>query len=339
VLKVGPRSAGADPGPACYGRGGTEPALSDAFLACGFLNPENFVGGRLRLHPDRAAAALRPLGEALGLDVDGAAEAVVEVATANMYAAFSNVLARHGLDPRDFALVAFGGAGPVEACFLAEEFHIPRVIVPPSPGTLCAQGAMTADVKNDYVKTLHRRLSATSGKLLSSECAELSARARRWLAEEAPAVVSSALSHSADLRYVGQAFQVEVPIEPAWLEDATTDRLRAAFHDRHERLYAHADRAADVELIDLRATITGATPKPEFRAVPAGHGPATPAGRRPIHYRKQRHDAAVYHRRDLLAGQHLDGPAVVEQDDTTTLVPAGFRASVDAFGNLVIEAR
>lgn len=140
VLKVGPRSAGADPGPACYGRGGTEPALSDAFLACGFLNPENFVGGRLRLHPDRAAAALRPLGEALDLDVDGAAEAVVEVATANMYAAFSNVLARHGLDPRDFALVAFGGAGPVEACFLAEEFHIPRVIVPPSPGTLCAQG-------------------------------------------------------------------------------------------------------------------------------------------------------------------------------------------------------
>ena len=158
VLKVGPRSAGADPGPACYGRGGSEPTLSDAFLACGFLNPDNFVGGRLRLHPERAAAALRPLGEALGLDADLTAEAVVEVATANMYAAFSNVLARHGLDPRDFCLVAFGGAGPVEACFLAEEFHIPRVIVPPSPGTLCAQGAMTADIKSDYVRTLHRRL-------------------------------------------------------------------------------------------------------------------------------------------------------------------------------------
>jgi len=106
---------------------------------------------------------------------------VIEVATANMYAAFSNVLARHGLDPRDFALVAFGGAGPIEACFLAEEFHIPRVIVPPSPGTLCAQGAMTADVKSDYVKTIHRKLSATSGKLLAAECAELTARAKRWL--------------------------------------------------------------------------------------------------------------------------------------------------------------
>jgi N-methylhydantoinase A len=247
------------------------------------------------------------------------------------------VLARHGLDPRDFALVAFGGAGPVEACFLAEEFHIPRVIVPPSPGTLCAQGAMMADVKSDYVKTIHRKLSATSGKLLAAECAELSARATRWLGEEAPAVSESTIAHSADLRYVGQAFQIEVPIDPAWLEEPGTDRLQAAFHDRHDRLYAHADRGADVELIDLRATITGATPKPALKAVPTGRGPATPAGRRPIHYRKQRYDAAVYHRRDLMAGQHLDGPAVIEQEDTTTLVPAGFRAAVDAFGNLVIE--
>jgi N-methylhydantoinase A len=339
VLKVGPRSAGADPGPACYGRGGTEPALSDAFLLCGFLNPDNFVGGRLRLHPDLAAAAMHPIGEALGFDVDAAAEAVIEVATANMYVAFSNVLARHGLDPRDFALVAFGGAGPVEACFLAEEFHIPRVIVPPSPGTLCAQGAMTADVKSDYVRTLHRRLSATSGKLLAGECAELAARARRWLAAEAPAVSSSGVTYSADLRYVGQAFQVEVPIDREWLEDPATDRLRAAFHDRHEHLYAHADRSADVELIDLRATITGATHKPTLRRVPAGLGRAAPVGCRPIHYRRQRYDAAVYHRRDLLAGHHIDGPAIVEQEDTTTLVPAGFRAVVDPFGNLVIGKR
>jgi len=339
VLKVGPRSAGADPGPACYGRGATEPALSDAFLLCGFLNPDNFVGGRLRLHPDKSALAMQPLGAALDLDLDATAEAVIEVATSNMYAAFSNVLARHGLDPRDFALVAFGGAGPIEACFLAEEFHIPRVIVPPSPGTLCAQGAMMADLKSDYVKTIHRKLSATSGKLLAAECADLSARATRWLSEEAPAVAASAIAHSADLRYVGQAFQIEVPIDPAWLEETGTEGLRAAFHDRHELLYAHADRAADVELIDLRATITGATPKPEPKAVATGRGPAQPTGRRPIHYRKHRYDAAVHHRRDLLAGQHVDGPAVVEQEDTTTLVPAGFRASVDAFGNLVIEGR
>src|SRR5262249_5987330 len=228
VLKVGPRSAGAGAGPACHGRGGVEPVLSDAFLLCGFLNPDNFVGGRLRLHPDRAAAAIRPIGEALGLDVDAAAEAVIEVATSNMYVAFSNVLARHGLDPRDFALVAFGGAGPIEACFLAEGFHIPRGIVPPSPRPPRAPRPTTRAVKSDYVRTLHRKLSAPSGRLLADACAELGARARRWLAEEAPAVSSSAVAYSADLRYVGQAFQVEVPIDSAWLEDATTDRLRAA---------------------------------------------------------------------------------------------------------------
>jgi N-methylhydantoinase A len=339
VLKVGPRSAGADPGPACYGRGGTEPTLSDAFLLCGFLNPENFVGGRIKLHPDRAAAAMVPLAAALGLDVDGASEAVVEVATANMYAAFSNVLARYGLDPREFSLVAFGGAGPVEACFLAREFHIPQVIVPPSPGTLCALGAMTADVKSDYIKTLHRRLSTTSGKLLAAECAELASRARRWLAEEAPAVGQSGIRYSADCRYVGQAFQVEVAIEPAWLEERTTDRLRAAFHDRHDLLYAHADRAADVELIDLRATITGETPKPASRPLPRGTSAPAPTGRRPIHHGKHRYDAAVYQRRDLQAGQSFPGPAIVEQDDTTTVIPAGFQATVDDLGNLLLRDR
>ena len=337
VLKVGPRSAGADPGPACYGRGGQEPALSDAFLLCGFLNPTNFVGGRLRLYPEAAAAAIHPLAARLGLTADEGAEAIVEVATANMYAAFSNVLARHGIDPRDFSLVAFGGAGPIEACFLAQEFHIPRVVVPPSPGTLCALGAMTADVKSDYVKTLHRRLSGMRGRALAAECAELEARARHWLREEAPAVGSSAVRYSADMRYVGQAFEIQVPIDPAWLGDADLDRLRDAFHDQHDRLYAHADRAADVELIDLRATIVGATPKPAFREAGRGAGAAKPVAHRPIHYRKQRYDAAVHHRRELLAGQHIEGPAIVEQEDTTTLIPAGFRGEVDRLGNLVIQ--
>jgi N-methylhydantoinase A len=337
VLKVGPRSAGADPGPACYGRGGQEPTLSDAFLLCGFLNPANFVGGRLTLYPEAAAAALAPLGRALGLDVDGAAEAVVEVATANMYLAFSNVLARHGVDPRDFSMVAFGGAGAIEACFLAQEFHIPQVVVPPSPGTLCALGALSADVKSDYIKTLHRRLGGMTGAALAAECEELAAPARRWLRDEAPAVQAGALHFSVDLRYVGQAFQVEVTVDPAWLEDPDLNQLRAAFHALHAQLYAFADPTAEVEVIDLRATITGLLPKPELRRLPTASGTAKPSARRAIHYRGRWYDAAVYHRAILLAGQQLDGPAIVEQDDTTTLVPADFRADVDPFGNLLIR--
>jgi N-methylhydantoinase A len=338
ALKVGPRSAGADPGPACYGRG-SQPTLTDAFLLSGFLNPKNFVGGRLPLLPEAAAAAMRPLAGALGLGVDRAAEAVIEVATANMYAAFSNVLARHGVDPREMSLVAFGGAGPLQACFLAAEFRIPRIVVPPSPGTLCALGAMVADVRRDDVRTLHRPLAALTPGELRGACAELEARARRWLREDAPPVGSSVLAYSADLRYVGQAFEIEVPFEPAWLDDGGLERLRQAFHELHERLYAHADPEADVELIDLRATLTGATPKPALRELGPATTPVEAVARRPIHYRGQQHAAAVYRRRDLRAGHALDGPAIVEQDDTTTLLPAGFRAEVDRLGNLVIRER
>lgn len=338
VLKVGPRSAGADPGPACYGKGNKEPALSDAFLTCGFLNPDNFVGGRMKLYPELAVEALQPIARALDVDVARAAEAVIEVATANMYAEFSNVLSRHGIDPRDFSLVAFGGAGPIEACFLAEEFHIPRVVVPPSPGTLCALGAMSADVKSDYIKTIHRHLSQVTAQDLAQAAGELEARARRWLDEDAPAVQSSTIAYTADMRYAGQSFEIEVGVEEAWLHGDGLEPLRSAFHDLHQHLYAHSDRTADVEIINLRATISGATPKPTLRQLPRASGAALPSGRRAIHYRRQAYDAAIYQRRDLRAGQSFRGPAIVEQDDTTVLVPHGHRADVDAYGNIVISA-
>ena len=338
VLKVGPRSAGADPGPACYGHGGTEPALSDAFLLCGFLNPDNFVGGRLRLHPDRAALAMRPLGEALGLDVHETAEAVIEVATANMYAAFSNVLARHGLDPRDFALVAFGGAGPVEACFLAEEFHIPRVIVPPSPGTLCAQGAMMADVKSDYVEDdspeAVRDLWPAARRRVRG-----AVRARDALARPRRRPPSRRARSSTPRTFAtwGRPSRSRCRSIPR----GSTSPAPTACGPR-STIGTSACTPTPTAPPTSSSSIYAQPSPATLRSRRSGlsrwdRAPATPAGRRPIHYRKQRHDAAVYHRRDLLAGQHLDGPAVIEQEDTTTLVPAGFRASVDAFGNLVIE--
>jgi N-methylhydantoinase A len=196
---------------------------------------------------------------------------------------------------------------------------------------------MSADVKSDYIKTLHQRLSQMTVGELAAECAALGARARAWLEQDAPAVSASRIAYSADLRYLGQAFQIEVPIDPAWLKAPDLDDLVEAFHQLHERLYAHADRAADVELIDLRATITGTTPKPQLHRPARGEGPAAPYSRRRIHYDRRSYEAAIYHRRDLLAGQYFDGPAVVEQDDTTTLVPDGFRGEVDGLGNIVIR--
>jgi N-methylhydantoinase A len=174
---------------------------------------------------------------------------------------------------------------------------------------------------------------------LAAECDRLDAQARRWLTEVDPPIQAHHVAFAADLRYVGQAFQVEVPLERGWLRGATLDPLREAFHAAHERLYAHADRAAEVEMIDLRATITGDTPKPPLARPPRGSGAPTPVGQRSIHYERARHEARVYRRRDLRTGDRLAGPAIVEQDDTTTVIPADFTGTVDDAGNLVIGGR
>ncbi len=216
LLKVGPRSAGADPGPACYGRGGTEPALTDAFVLCGLLNPDNFVGGRLRLASRRApAAAIRPLAERLGRSVEAAAEAIIEVAPANMYAEFSQAMARHGLDPRDFTLVAFGGAGPVVACFLAAEFHIPRVLVPLVAGhALRAGGAerrRPERLRQDAPPPAGPRADRGAP---ADAYAELRERARPGCSRRGRTCSTSGSATRADMRYQHQAFEIELPIEP-----------------------------------------------------------------------------------------------------------------------------
>jgi N-methylhydantoinase A len=336
LLKVGPRSAGADPGPACYGRGATEPALSDAFLVCGFLNPNNFVGGRIKLDEGSAWAAIRPIADQLGLSIDAAAEAIVEVSTSNMYAEFSQVMARHGLDPRDFTLVAFGGAGPIQACFLAAEFHIPRVLVPLAPGTLCALGALSADVKNDYVKTVNLKLSRTGVDELREHFAELRRRAEAWLTNEGPSVLDRQIFYSADVRYEHQSYEIELAIDPDWLDAPDTGPIVEAFHRLHHQLYAHADPSGQIELINVHVKVIGTTPKPTARPLTTGSGAATPGSSREIHYRGGRYLAAVYQRSDLLADHTLSGPAVVEQDDATVLIPDGFVGHVDTCGNLVI---
>jgi N-methylhydantoinase A len=224
------------------------------------------------------------------------------------------------------------------ACLLAREFQVPRVLVPPAPGTLCALGALVADVRRDDVVTIHRRLDRLTADELATACAGLEARARRWLTADAPPVAAVTLAFAAELRYVGQAFQVEVPLDPATLARGDGASLAAAFHDRHRTLYAHADREAPVELIDLRLTAIGATPKPPLRAAAPAAEPARPAGRRPVRHDRTVHDAAVYRRDDLRPGHRFAGPAIVEQDDTTTLVPAGWRAEVDPLGLLVLHA-
>lgn len=335
-LKVGPRSAGAEPGPVCYGRGGTEPTLTDAFLMCGFLNKENFLGGRVRLDADGAHRSLEAIAERLSLSADEAAEAVVEVATANMYAEFSQVMARYGLDPREFTLVAFGGAGPIQACFLAAEFRIPRVLVPLSPGTLCALGALSADATNDYVRTVNLKLDEADPQRLRALFDELTDQAMGWLRSEGFRNEGQELRYSADLRYRHQAWEIELPIKNTWLESGGLDLWAQAFHTQHERMFGHADKRHPVELIGLNVKVIGTTPKPPATRLPQQRGDLRPASHRPIHYRGQRHTAAVYLRAELQAGHVVKGPAIIEQDDTTVLLPAACVGNVDEYGNLLI---
>jgi N-methylhydantoinase A len=337
VLKVGPRSAGAYPGPACYGQGGDQPTLTDAYLVCGLVDADDFLGGRMRLDRAGAERAIGTLAPALGLDLPHTAEAVLRVAAANMYAEFVNVLSSRGVDPREYALVAFGGAGPVQACDLALEVRIPTVVIPPSPGTLCALGALHADVRGDYVTTVNRRLNAAAPAELRGAYERLVQQAEEWLRTDAPRADAHQLLWSADMRYVGQAYEIEVSIQPEWLEGTDLRELAAVFHTAHQRIYAHADEQAPVEIINVRVTALAALPRPPLaQSHRVRTGPARAATCR-VFRRGQWVDAAVYQRANLQPGDCLRGPSLVHQPDSTVFVPPGFEGRIDEQGAIIIQ--
>ena len=339
--KVGPRSTGAHPGPACYGRGGTEATLTDAFLVCGFLDAERFLGGRMPLDRGLAEAAIAHFAGRLGMAPSEAAESVVRVAVSNMYAEFTKILSRAAVDPREFTLVAFGGAGPVVGALLAREVGVPTVFVPRSPGTLCALGAISADIVNDAVRTVHVRLEVTpptafdAGALrepydaLRSELAD-------WLARHGAGAGPATFRPAADMRYVGQSYEIEVPVEAAWLAPGGGAALLTAFHRAHERAFGHADREAPAEIINLRVQLRAARQRVPLAEIPAGAPPAPRTTRR-IWLDGRPIEARVFDRAALGRGARLAGPAIIEQPDTTVLVPAGHVGDVDRFGNLVLR--
>ena len=334
VLKVGPASAGADPGPACYGLGGLEPTVTDAFLLSGYLDADGFAG-KHALDVDAARAATTGLANALGRTIEQTASAIIEVALANMYTDFSATIERRGIDPRDFTLVAFGGAGPVVACLLAEEVNVARVLFPPAPGTLCALGALKADIMADFVRTANWRVAELHPDTLRSALAELRDRASSWLDREAPGDAEPLVSMSADMRYVGQSYELDVAISG---DDDDVAALEVAFHGAHERAFSHSDAGAATEVVNVRARATARLPRP-LEPVPA----VAPRGEPPARLRREAlfrgaaEDAAIYMRSDLDPGHRLVGPAIVWQADTTVVLPGGWSASVDAFGNVVAE--
>jgi N-methylhydantoinase A len=337
LLKVGPQSAGSDPGPACYGRGGLLPTVTDAYITLGVLHPDRFLGGELRLDVEQAHAALDTLGRDLQMDRYQAAWAVLEVATANMYAQLTPLLAKHGVDPAEYAFLPYGGAGPTHVFLLAREVGIPRVVVPPLPGALCALGCLVADLRADFVSTLNAESTRVAPADLEGAFRRLETQAAEWVAGEALPIGAQTLVRSAEMRYKGQSFEINVPLPAAPITDLAP--VLGAFYAAYERHYGYVDRTAPLEFVDLRLQVVGTVPRPPAPAVAAVtartlHPPAV----RRVYLDGGFVDAGVYQRTALRPGDGFTGPAVVEQYDTTVLVPSGYHALVDGWGNLIGEA-
>ena len=343
ALRVGPQSAGAEPGPVCYGQGGTEPTVSDADIVLGYLDPTSLLGGDLPVDLAAARAAIdEKLATPLGLSVTEAAAGVIDVVNASMAEALRIVSVERGHDAREFALVAFGGAGPVHAAALAAELEIPRVVIPPIPGAFSALGLVATDLKRDYGRTFYTTTDAADLDGIAAVYANMEVAARQMLESTGVPKEKWLLQRSADCRYVRQAYELSVPVAAGAI---TADVLRAvasAFHDRHKSTYGHENRDEPVQLVNLRLTAVGQLEGLELKRHVAEGGDVSAAkkGERPVFFRATGEIACpIYDRDGLPAGAALEGPAVIEAMDTTIVLPPGWRAEVDARGFIVMEAR
>jgi N-methylhydantoinase A len=344
AFRVGPQSAGADPGPACYGRGGTRPTITDAHLVLGRLDPAYFLGGEMPLDAATAERALEAeVARPLGLTVREAACGMLAIANAKMVEAIRMVSVQRGFDPRAFVLVAFGGAGPLHATALARALGVRRILVPPAPGVSSALGLLTCDLKHAYVRSYLRPLAEADPAAIGRMLDEFAAEAGRVLAREGVASERVRYLRTLDLRYVGQSFELAVPLPPGPLTRAALARLDGAFYRAHARAYGFAARGEPIEVVNVRLTGIGAVPRARRPRLEPGGRDARRAlkGRRRVVFEQGAspapRDCPVYDRYRLQAGNRLAGPAIVEQVDSTTVVEPGFVAAVHAFGHLVLE--
>jgi len=333
-LRVGPRSAGAEPGPACYGRGGDAATVTDASVVLGYLNPERFAGGALTLDVGAAEGAVGAIGRRLGVDTITAAAGIHRVINARMADQIRLVTIKRGYDPRQFALVVLGGAGPVHGAALAAEMGMAEVLVPEAPGVLAAFGLLAAAIEHHHARTLQAQTDVADLAAVNRCLAELDAAGRARMREEGVAAGDVHVAYTADMRYVGQAYELEVPIAAPVAAERVPDVV-AAFHAVHERVYGYARTQQTVEFVNFRAVHTYRLPRPVVRPSARASGSLDDAR---VGERRAYFDgfvsAAIYERARLPLGARLAGPAIVEQMDTTTVIPPGVTAVVDDAGNL-----
>jgi N-methylhydantoinase A len=331
-IRVGPVSAGADPGPACYGKGGTEPTVTDANLVLGRLDPNRFLGGEMPLDVQAACEAIkRRVASPLGLSEAEAARAVIQIAVMNMSLAVRQVSVERGYDPRDFVMVAFGGAGPLHACEVARSLHIPVVVIPNFPGQFSASGMLMAEPRHDFVRTYYRPLDQTDFIELSRIAAEMEALARERIGAK-----NIRMRHFLDMRYSGQDFSLPVPVDPNCYAAEYQAKLRDAFHEAHQTRFGYHDAALALEIVNSHLAATAPSSVHVLPAPPQGKGPAL-LGRRAVTFNADPVDCPVYQRLALAPGERIPGPAVIQEYASTTVLFPGDRAEVTRSGELLIR--
>jgi N-methylhydantoinase A len=339
ALRVGPQSAGADPGPACYGKGGTEPTVTDANVIVGHL-PPRLLGGEMELDVEAAKAAVQKIGDALGLDVHEAAEGILDIVNENMAGALRLVSVQRGYDPRDFALVAFGGAGPMHANAVAKVMGSYPVLVPPAPGLLCATGDLVADFRGEFARTFIRTVDRVGGDELRGILDDLGGEARSWLEREGIPADAQRVSFNVDMRYYRQGYEIPVEIDPALLAGNGTTMLADRFNQLHEQYYRFKMEGTTCEIVNLRAIGYGDVPKPRL-AESSDSGGSDASGavveEHSVYFGGEWLPTKIYDRSKLVPGNRVEGPAIVTEFDSTTVVLAGYAAEADRYLNLIIN--
>jgi len=335
-LRVGPRSAGANPGPACYGLGGMEPTVTDANLVTDRLNPDYFLGGAVHLDADAARRAIDDrIAKPLGMTTLEAAWGILQVANATMIRAIKLLTVERGYDPHDFALIAFGGAGPLHATKLAEELEIPVTVVPRFPGNTSAMGLVVANTRYDCVATAIQGLDQVDPTIFARTFRDLEAQARSHLSREGIPAECRQLARSCDMRYFGQAHELNVRVDGQLSTVEALQHIGQAFHAAHRHSYGHAMEGDPIEIVNYRVSAAGISPAPVWIESPKGDDSAL-KGRRDVFFENSRLSCPIYDRLCLKPGCQIDGPAVVEQADSTTLLWPGQSGHLDRYGNLII---
>jgi N-methylhydantoinase A len=338
ALRVGPQSAGADPGPASYGKGGTEPAVTDANVVVGHLPPA-LIGGEMQLEVKAAEEAVQKIGGALGLDVFQAAQGILDIVNENMAGALRLVSVQRGYDPRDFALVAFGGAGPMHANAVAQLMGSFPVLVPPGPGLLCALGDLVADFREEFARTFIRLVDQVEAGEVTSILTELGEEAQSWLSREGIEADAQSVDFSVDMRYYRQGYEIPVAVSLEGLESKGVGFLTERFNELHEQFYGYR-MPAECEIVNLRAVGVGAVPEPEMPEadeMAAADASGAVVDEHKVYFEGDWMPTKIYDRAKVKAGNRIAGPAIVTEFDSTTVILAGFTAEIDRWMNILIN--